>query len=283
MTIEELYSAKAKELCRYYAIAFRMLAPRAICSRYSYPGSKRAVQFLVQSLAEHSYLLSKLAPAVYMEFRDMFRIKNLPPQDLSFYGIIHDDAEAITGDSATDVDGVTKEVKDWVEHGSLGQLYGNLACRDFMLAQHARYEMRDEYPTQIIKMLDSIELVLFSQLCVRNGIGMIKQTTPEQYLLVADGQDCVVDPRTHLELSECFCKDGLVITTGETLFKGEGDNADKVPISRVMYEHSLVRLKKRFDEQAPELVAIFEIISKEAASFPFEEYNFKNMPAIFAK
>ncbi|MCL2085439.1 HD domain-containing protein [Candidatus Saccharibacteria bacterium] len=275
-TIEELLSSSAREICEFYAKTFRMSGPRAICSRYSYPGAKHTPQLLVQMLSGHSYNISQLVIAIYMEFRRLFRIKDLCPKDLSFLGVNHDNPEAISGDSATGVDGITKELKESVEAGAILRLYGNLACRDFMIAEFKRYEARDEYPTQIVKMTDSIELILFSQLCVRNGVGMIKQTS-DGFVLITDEKDRLVDPRTHAEISDYFKENGLVLLE-DTLFK---DNSGNLPISRIMYDHSLSRLENQFGERAPELIEIFKLISKEAATFPFENFNFKNMPAMF--
>jgi len=262
---------------------YRMYQPRAICRRYAYPGARYRTEFYVQSLAEHSFLLAQLAPVVYAEFRDLFAKTDISPFTLAFYGIKHDNPEAICGDVSTDVDGVTAATKQAVEHGAISQIYDGLAISDFMKEIFHHYEDRSEYLTKIIKMLDALELVLYSQLCVRGGVGAIKQiygSDPVQFCLVVDGEERPIDMRTYGEVAEYFDGNGQVRIDGAVV---KSDLSYVLPISRIMYDHSLTRMKASIiGRTAPELIAIFELICSEAFKFPFEDYNLGNMPAPFA-
>jgi 5'-deoxynucleotidase YfbR-like HD superfamily hydrolase len=228
---------KARKICRFYARIYRMCQPRGMCCRYNFPGARDPMSH-VQSLSEHAYLVSKLAVVVYAEFYDLFAEADIPFPELSFFGSLHDDPEAITGDT-TVVDKIPKAKKAVAEQDAFWQIYGELVIYDFIQAEFNRYEMRLEYAAKIAKLADALELVLYSQLCVRNGLNLFKQvygSDPARFCLLAEGEERPVDPRTHAELAKYFNEYGQVKLEGAVVAH---ELPYVLPGSRNMYDSSL--------------------------------------------
>lgn len=258
------YEQKAQRICELYATKLRMTAPRAIEVRYAFPCTETIWPMIGLSTAEHSFMMAQLIVPTYLEFLDWFPEKDIPPEKLESVALHHDDAEALTGDAATDVDGVTREMKDAAETKSIARQYHGLVCHSYMRAQHETYEARTSYFSKLVKVHDAIDLVLFAQYCVRNGVGVLARgANPDEFVLKAFDGQAVVDRRVHKEVQE-YLADG---------------KKTEVPISEVMYDHSLPRIQKL---GCPELTALFQLLSAEAFKFPFEKYNLRNLPMDFA-
>ncbi|MCL2002115.1 HD domain-containing protein [Candidatus Saccharibacteria bacterium] len=236
----------------------------------------------IQSIAEHSYLVAQLAPVVYAEFRTMFKDPNVPLLSLMLYGHIHDTPEAITGDSAP-IDKMPRADKHSAEAAAIQQIYGGLEIFEEIKKEFDRYEARVDYATQIVKMHDALELVLYTQLCVRNGVGLLTMVAdtdrPEYRIILDSGEKQPIDPRTYEEISEYFNPDGTVKLDGAVV---KHESPYILPVSRIMYDHGLAWLQNAFGADALELVEVYQIVSAEAAVFPFEEYNLANLKPVFA-
>ena len=139
------------------------------------------------STAEHSFMIAQMIVPTYMEFLELFPYKDILPEQLESEALHHDDAEALTGDAATDVDGVTRAMKDAAEAKSIArQQYSGLVCHSYMRVRHESYEARESYLSKLVKMYDAVDLVLFAQYCVQNGVGMIARGRKEdEYVLKA--------------------------------------------------------------------------------------------------
>lgn len=261
---DDIYKAKADRICQLYAIKLRMTAPRAIEVRYSFPYTEREWPMIGLSVAEHECMVGQMSVPIYLEFLALLQDKNIPPEQLESEALHHDDAEALTGDAATDVDGVTRAMKDAAELKSIERQYHDLVCHSYMKLRFNAYEAKESYLSKFVKMLDSVDLVFFAQYCVRNGVGMIARgEKDDEFVLKYPGGQAVVDRRTHGEISEYL------------IDKGQSE----VSIARVMYDHSLPRIEKL---GCPELTELFKLLSARAFEFPFEEYNLKNLPMDFA-
>lgn len=258
------YEARADRICELYATKLRMTAPRAIEVRYAFPFTESTWPMIGLSTAEHSFMMAQLIVPTYLEFLDVFQNKNIAPECLESVALHHDDAEALTGDAATDVDGVTRSMKDAAEAKSIYRQYHDMVCRSYMQEKFESYEAKESYLSKLVKMHDAVDLVLFAQYCVRNGVGMLSRGANDEFLLEAFGEKTAVDPRTHKEIRE-YLEDGKVA---------------EVPISHVMYDHSLPRIKKL---GCPELTGLFKLLCARAFEFPFEEYNLERLPMDFAK
>lgn len=260
-----VYEKKADRICELYATKIRMTAPRAIELRYAFPYTESAWPMMGLSIAEHSFMVAQLIVPTYMEFLDLFADKNIPPEKAESEALHHDDAEALTGDAATDVDGVTRAMKDAAETKSIARQYHNMVCHAYMCVRHESYEAKESYLSKLVKVHDAIDLVLFAQYCVRNGVGMVgRGAGKDKFVLKTFDRQVPVDKRTYGEISEYF----------------EDSERLEVSIAEVMYDHSLPRIEKL---NCPELTGLFKLICKRAFEFPFEEYNFKNLPMDFAK
>lgn len=260
-----IYEWKGDRICELYAVKLRMTAPRAIEVRYAFPYTETVWPMVGLSTAEHSFMIAQMIVPTYMEFLELFPYKDILPEQLESEALHHDDAEALTGDAATDVDGVTRAMKDAAEAKSIARQYSGLVCHSYMRVRHESYEARESYLSKLVKMYDAVDLVLFAQYCVQNGVGMIARGRKEdEYVLKAFGQESVVDPRTHKEIKE-YLADGT---------------RSEVPISEVMYGHSLPRVERL---ERPELTGLFKLLCARAFEFPFEKYNLINLPMDFAK
>lgn len=259
---KKLYERKADLICRLYALKMRMAAPRAIGVRYSFPFLEAVWPMIAQSIAEHSFMIAQIVVPLYMEFLDVFLDKNIAPERLESEALHHDDAEALTGDAATDVDGITRAMKDAAESKSIERQYQGMVCHNYMREKHDEYERKDSYLSKIVKMMDAVELVFFAQYCVCNGIGMIRKAGTK-YVLEYPGGAGIIDKRAYWEIEPYFA-DG---------------KREKVPISEIMYDHSLPRLEKL---RQPELVNLFKLLCSRAFKFNFADYNFVNLPMDFA-
>lgn len=260
-----IYKEKARRMCEFYATKLRMTAPRAIEVRYSFPFTETTWPMIGLSTAEHSFMMAQLIVPTYMEFLDLFPNKDLVPEKLESEALHHDDAEALTGDAATDVDGVTREMKDAAESMSIDRQYHGMVCHNYMRVRHDYYEARESYLSKLVKVHDAIDLVLFAQYCVSNGIGMItKGEKANEFLLHALNQTYPVDPRTHKEISPYFT----------------ASDSTKVSIAQIMYDHSIFRIEKM---GCPELTGLLELFYTESKTFPFEKYNLVNLKMDFAK
>lgn len=262
---ESTYEKKADRICKFYATKMRMLTPRAIADRYNLPFTERIWAMLSPSIAEHAFMVASLAVPVYQEFLDLFPDKNIPPEELESEALHHDDAEALTGDAATDVDGITRAMKDAAEAKSIERQYSDMSCCSYMRARYKAYEAKDSYTSKFVKTLDAVDLVLYAQCCVRNGVGMISRGEAEgEFWLRAFNKQVTVDRRTHGEIREYF----------------EASDRREVSIAEIMYDHSLPRLAKL---KCPELTGLFKLLCARAFVFPFEEYNLVKLPMDFAK
>lgn len=258
-----IYEAKADRIAELYAIKLRLTAPRAIEVRYAFPYTERVWPMIGLSVAEHAFMVAQMSVPIYLEFLDLLQDRNIPPERLESEALHHDDAEALTGDAATDVDGVTRAMKDAAELKSIERQYWNLVCYSYYGVRHRDYEAKDSYPSRFVKTMDAVDLVFFAQYCVRNGIGMIARGEgDEEFVLKYPGGQAVVDKRTHGEI-----KDYLT-----------GDRTE-VPISEVMYDHSLPRIEKM---GCPELTGLFKLLAARAFEFPFERYTLIQLPMDFA-
>lgn len=261
---DKIYRAKADRICELYAIKLRMTAPRAIEVRYAFPYTEREWPMIGLSVAEHSFMVAQMSVPIYLEFLALLQDKNIPPERLESEALHHDDAEALTGDAATDVDGVTRAMKDAAELKSIERQYWDLACHSYMKLRFNAYEARESYPSRFVKMLDAVDLIFFAQYCVRNGIGMIARgEKDDEFILKHPNGQAVVDKRTHGEIRDYLESGGLA----------------EVSIARVMYDHSVERIERL---GCPELTALFKLLSARAFEFPFEKYNLKNLPMDFA-
>lgn len=258
---------KARRICELYAIKLRMTAPRAIELRYRFPYTEAAWPMIGLSVAEHSFMMAQLINPIYLEFLHIFADKNISPWQMEAVALHHDDAEALTGDAATDVDGVTRSMKDAAEQMSILRQYHDMACQSFMQLQYSSYEARQAYVFKLVKMMDAVDLVLFAQYCVRNGVGKIRRSADgDGFELMAFGEAYKIDKRTHKEVSEYL--------VGE---KRQGQ--ETVRVSEIMYDHSLPRVEKL---GCPELTWLFRLLCERAFEFPFEAYNMINLPMDFA-
>lgn len=265
---ESTYEEKAKRICELYAIKIRMMAPRAIAERYNIPFTECVWPMISPSIAEHAFMVAQLAVPVYQEFLDLFPDKNIPPEELESEALHHDDAEALTGDAATDVDGITRAMKDAAEAKSIDRQYRDMNCHSYMRVRYKAYEAKDSYVSKFVKILDAVDLVLFAQYCVRNGVGMISQGSGDsegEFLLQAFDKQVVVDRRTHGEIREYFDKD---------------PKRQEVSIAEIMYDHSLLRIVKL---ECPELTGLFKLLCAQASKFPFEKFSLVKLPMDFAK
>lgn len=264
---EETLETKADRVCELYATKLRMTAPRAISVRYGFPCTELKWPMLGLSVAEHAFIMTQMSVAIYMEFLDHFENKDIPPEMLESEAVHHDDAEALTGDAATDVDGVTRDMKDAAEAKSIDRQYHGMACHYYMKTRHDAYEAKDSYLSKIVKMLDAVDLVFFTQYCVRNDVGMIccqKDTEGRQeFALRAFKEMHKIDKRAYKEIEPYFERDGR----------------ENVPISEIMYDHSLPRIKAL---KQPELTDIFKLLCARAFQFPFETYSLEKLPMDFA-
>ena len=257
------YMQKAVRICELYATKLRMSASRALSQRYNLPFTERDWPMLGLSTAEHSFMMAQMIVQIYLEFLDAFLDKDIPPEKAESEALHHDDAEALTGDAATDVDGVTREMKDAAETKSIERQYHSMACHSYMRVRHEAYEAKESYLSKFVKMMDALDLVFFAQYCVRNGVGMICRHGDKDFALKAFGEKRIIDRRTHKEVSPYF----------------EGDAREEVPISEIMYDHSLPRVEKL---GRPELTNLFKLLCAQAFGFPFEQYNLVNLPMDFA-
>lgn len=260
----KLYEVKADRICELYAIKLRMTAPRALELRYAFPFTENVWPMIGLSVAEHSFMMAQLIGAVYLEFLDLFAEKGISIEMAESEALHHDDAEALTGDAATDVDGITRAMKDAAESKSIDRQYDGLVCHSYMRLRHDAYEAKESYLSKIVKMMDAVDLVMFAQYCVRNQVGMISRYGEEDFALKAFGKLSVIDRRTHKEVSPYFAK---------------SDRAE-VPIAEIMYDHSLPRIEKL---GRPELTGLFKLLCARAFEFPFEKYSLANLPMDFAK
>lgn len=264
-SLKKIYEAKADRICELYAIKIRMTAPRAIEVRYGFPFTEQTWPMVGLSTAEHSFVMAQMIVPMYMEFLDLFADRNIPVEMLESEALHHDDAEALTGDAATDVDGITREMKDAAELKSIDRQYHNMVCQSYMRMRHNTYEAKGSYASKIVKMCDAVDLVLFAQYCVRNGIGMISKNAEGKFVIDALGKPGLIDERAYGEIKEPY-------------FTKEGRTS--VPVSEIMYDHSLPRLQKL---KQPELINLFKLLCARAFKFPFEQYNLTNLPMDFAK
>lgn len=260
-----VYEVKADRICELYAIKLRMTAPRAIEVRYAFPFTENIWPMVGLSTAEHSFMMAQTIVPTCLEFLDWLSDKDIWPEKMESVALHHDDAEALTGDAATDVDGITRAMKDAAESKSITRQYRGMVCHSFMRVQHDAYEARESYLSKLVKMHDALDLVLFAQYCVRNGVGMIRRGGTEgEFVLGAFDKQMPIDPRTHKEV---------------TPYLIQAKRAE-VPIAEVMYDHSLPRVEKL---NCPELTGLFKLICARAFEFPFEDFNLKNLPMDFAK
>ena len=259
------YEAKADRICQLYAMKLRMTAPRAIEVRYAFPHTEQIWPMIGLSTAEHSFMMAQMIVPIYLEFLDVFQDKRITPEKAESEALHHDDAEALTGDAATDVDGVTRAMKDAAEAKSINRQYEGLVCHSYLRMRYESYEAKESYLSKLVKMMDSVDLVFFAQYCVCNGVGMLtKGANADEFVLNAFGEQYVVDPRTHKEISEYLVDRQM----------------PEVRISEVMYDHSVDRVAKL---GRPELSGLFKLLCARAFEFPFEEYNLENLPMDFAK
>lgn len=255
------YEKKADRICELYATKLRLQSLRAIVVRYGFPAADAVWPMISQTLAGHAFTMAQIIGPLYLEFLDLFADKAIPLEKLESEALHHDDAEALTGDAATDVDGITRAMKDAAEAKSIDRQYHDMACLSYMRVRYESYEAKESYLSKLVKMLDVVELVFFSQYCVRNGVGMLKRGEREdEFLLQAFDKLVPVDKRTHNEIREYF--------------------ADEGPISEIMYLHSLPRVERL---GCPELTGLFKLLCARAFVFPFERYNLVELPMDFAK
>lgn len=257
--------AKADRICELYATKLRMTAPRAIEVRYAFPFTEQTWPMMGLSTAEHAFMMAQMIVPIYLEFLDVFQNRNIPLEKLESEALHHDDAEALTGDAATDVDGVTRAMKDAAEAKSIYRQYSGLVCHSYMRERYESYEARESYLSKLVKMLDAVDLVMFAQYCVRNGVGMVSRgARASEFVLNAFGKQSIIDPRTHKEVAD-YLADGT---------------RSEVPISEVMYDHSVERVERL---KCSELTGMFKLLCARAFKFPFEKYTLVELPMDFAK
>lgn len=261
----EVYEAKADRICELYAMKLRMTAPRAIEVRYAFPFTEGIWPMMGLSVAEHSFMMAQIIVPTYLEFLDWFLDKNIQLEGMESVALHHDDAEALTGDAATDVDGITRAMKDAAESKSITRQYQGMVCHSYMRVQHNAYEARESYLSKLVKMHDALDLVLFARYCVSNGVGTISQGEKEnEFLLNAFGKQTPIDPRTHKEVAPYFAD----------------KKCEPVSVAEVMYDHSLPRIEKL---ERPELTGLFKLICARAFDFPFEKFSLESLPMDFAR
>ena len=262
---ERVLKEKANRLCRFYALIIRMLDFRALIARYSFIKEADAWPMLRQSVAEHAFLVAQLAATFYSEFLEFLADKNISVEKLESEALHHDDAEALTGDAATDVDRVSRFIKDSAETNSISMLLQDLACRAYRLMRYESYEAKATYSAKIVKLLDAVELVFYTAYCVRNGAGMLSRGEKEgEFVISIFGEKRAVDERVYKEVSDYF----------------QDANVREVSIAKIMADHSVPRLERL---GCPELVSIFKLLCEQAFEFPFEKYNLTNMPMEFSR
>lgn len=262
---EDVWERKARRICELYAMKLRMTAPRAIEVRYAFPFTEMIWPMIGLSVAEHAFMVAQMIVAIYLEFLDLFPDKTIALEKAESVALHHDDAEALTGDAATDVDGVTRAMKDAAEAKSIFRQYQGLVCHSFMRVQHESYEARESYLSKLVKMMDAVDLVFFAQYCVKNGVGMLARgANSGEYVLRAFGKESIVDKRTHKEIAE-YLKD---------------EEVTEVSIATVMYDHSLPRVASM---QCEELTGLFKLLCAEAFKFPFDDYGLEKLPMDFAR
>ncbi len=256
---------KADSICRLYAIKIRLQSLRAIVSRYAFPAADPVWPMISQTVAGHAFTMAQIIGPLYLEFLDIFPDKMIPVETLESIAINHDNAEALTGDAATDVDGITREMKDMAEQASVKRQYSGMVCLSYMQEKFVTYEAKMSYPSKLVKMLDAVELVFFAQYCVRNGVGMLSRGGNEnEFLIEVFGKKLPVDKRTHQEIRDYFQSEGR----------------DEGPISEIMYMHSLPRIDRL---GRAELTGLFKLLCARAFVFPFEKFNLQNLPMDFTK
>lgn len=261
----DLYEKKADRICELYATKLRMTAPRAIEVRYAFPYTEQIWPMIGLSTAEHSFMMAQMIVPIYLEFLDLFPDKKITPEKAESEALHHDDAEALTGDAATDVDGVTRAMKDAAEAMSINRQYEGLVCHSYMRTRYESYEAKESYLSKLVKTLDAVDLVFFARYCVCNGVGMLRRgAKDDEFVLDAFGSPSVVDKRTHKEISEYLIDKGR----------------SEVPIYEVMYDHSVGRIDGL---KCPELSGLFKLLCARAINFSFDKYNLENLPMDFAK
>jgi 5'-deoxynucleotidase YfbR-like HD superfamily hydrolase len=210
-----------------------------------------------QSIDEHSALVARLAGiAVPSEFGEILK-EPVEMFQTAFSGLIHDDAEKITADSATSVDNVSPEAKCRAEQAAMRQLYGMLRQGQKVIDIWQEYEERQLYYTKLIKMCDGLELMLWLRMLQSNGIGTTRREG-EQILVQLRGKWCPIDMRAYPETESYLARQKT--TTTATI------------VNRAIRKRLAPQMKS-----APELIDIYDIVNEAARRFDFALYSPENL------
>ncbi|MDR0979721.1 MAG: HD domain-containing protein [Candidatus Nomurabacteria bacterium] len=252
--MSDVLDSRGFAVCEFYALQARNF-PRAITARrLGYPDTMEQLLYRIywQSIDEHSALVARLAAvAIPSEFDDLLK-EPIDMFQVAFSGLVHDDAEKITADSATSVDKVAPEQKMSAEVEAMQRIYGKLKKGQRVLEIWQEYEGRQPYYTKLIKMCDGLELVLWLRMLQSNSIGKVKQ---EGGILVQLRDEWrPIDPRAYPETASYLARQKS--TTTATIV---GNAVHK-------------RLKQQM-KTAPELVEIYEIVDSVARHFNFAAYS----------
>jgi len=246
-------------VCEFYAYQARNF-PRAITARrLGYPDSLEELLYRIywQSIDEHSGLVARLAAiAIPSEFEEMLREK-VEMYKTAFVGLIHDDPEKITADSATSVDDVNPEEKHRVEQAAMRRSYGMLRQGQKVIDIWREYEERELYYTKLIKMCDGMELMLWLRMLQANGIGTTRKEG-EQIVVQLRDRWLPIDMRAYPETKKYLANQKT--TTAATI------------VGNAVYK----RLKQLMTD-SPELIEIYKIVDQVARRFDFTIYNPKNL------
>ena len=254
-----MLDARGVAVCEFYALQARNF-PRAITARrLGYPDTMEELLYRIywQSIDEHSGLVARLAAiAIPSEFGELLKEK-VEVFKVSFVGLIHDDAEKITADSATNVDGVSPKAKGLAEQKAMRQLYGMLRQGQEIIDTWQEYEERQLYYTKLVKMCDSLELMLWLRMLQSNGIGTTRREGKQIVVQLRD-EWRPIDMRAYPETESYLMRQHT--TTTATI------------VSNAIHK----RLKQQMTSE-PELIEIYEIVDRVARRFDFTLYNPKNL------
>jgi 5'-deoxynucleotidase YfbR-like HD superfamily hydrolase len=206
-----------------------------------------------QSIDEHSALTARLAAiAIPSEFGELLK-ESIDMFGTSFVGLIHDDAEKITADSATSVDNVSTEDKTKAEQKAMKQLYGMLKQGQKVIDIWQEYEERKLYYTKLIKMCDGLELTLWLRMLQSNGIGITRREG-ERIVVQLRDKWLPIDMRAYPETEAYMARQKTVAT------------------ATIVGNAVRKRLKHQMADE-PELVEIYDIVNRAARHFDFAVYS----------
>jgi 5'-deoxynucleotidase YfbR-like HD superfamily hydrolase len=246
-------------VCEFYALQARNF-PRAITARrLGYPDTMDELLYRIywQSVDEHSGLVARLAGiAIPSEFGEILR-EEVDMYKTAFVGLIHDDPEKITADSATSVDDVNPDDKHRVEQDAMRQSYGMLRQGQKIIDIWREYEERELYYTKLIKMCDGLELILWLRMLQANGIGTTRRADKQIVVQMRD-KWLPIDMRAYPETERYLMRQKT--TTTATI------------VGNAIYK----RLKQQMADY-PELIEIYKVVDLMARRFNFAAYSPENL------